>query len=462
MPETSMHHPSSYRDPSGYIFEAGGEIYRQVNIIFKEDFDQFINSGCYDSLRKKELLISHQNIQRNLTGDTNWYTTLKPERIEFISYSYEWPFDMLKDAALLTLQLLKESVPYGMILKDATPFNIQWHNGKLIFIDTLSFQKYNEEEPWVAYRQFCENFLSPLLLMHYTKKSMHELSLAWPDGIPLSLTKALLPWRSRFSLHTYLHIHLHGTVSQKKNDADNKKIKFSKQKLLNLANSLEGLIRKLKPPGTKTTWDKYYDEAVQRGRYLEKKREILQRWIAEMPGLKNCVDLGANDGEFSRLVAEKATSVVAVDFDANCINRLYNEIKKAGLQKVQPLIMDLAKPSPAIGPNNTERSSFVSRTKADLALALALVHHLAIGKNIPLSKIALFFSEIADNLVIEFVPVEDEKVQQMLTNRKNIFKEYDEHHFEESFSRYFKIRRKEEVAGSKRNLYLMKRLTGTA
>lgn len=454
-----MHHPSSYRDPSGYIFEAGGEIYRQVNNIFKEDFDLFIKNGCYDNLMKKGLLISHQNILTNLTGDPNWHTTIKPERIGYISYPYEWPFDMLKDAALLTLQLLKESLAYGFILKDATPFNIQWHKGKLIFIDTLSFEKYKEEGPWAAYRQFCESFLSPLLLMHYTKKPMHELLLAWPDGIPLSVTKSLLPRRSRFSLHTYLHIHLHSAVSQKKNNTNNKILKLPKQKLLNLANSLEGLIRKLKPPGTKTTWDKYYDEAAQRGGYLEKKKEIFLGWITEMPGLKNCIDLGANDGEFSRLLSENATSVVAVDFDANCINRLYNQIKKTGLQKIQPLIMDLAKPSPAIGVNNNERGSFVSRAKFDLALALALVHHLAIGKNMPLTLIAQFFSKISEKLIIEFVPIEDEKVQEMLANRKNIFNEYDELHFEKSFSRYFKIVKKEAIPGSRRGLYLMEKLT---
>lgn len=460
MPEKTKHHPSSYRDPSGYIFEVGGDIYRQVNSSFKEDFDLFMNSGCYDNLRKKGLLIPHQIISANLTGDTNWYATIKPERIEYISYPYEWPFDMLKDAALLTLQVLKESLTYGMIIKDATPFNIQWHNGKLIFIDTLSFEKYNEEKPWVAYRQFCESFLSPLLLMHYSKKSIPELLLAWPEGIPLSITKSFLPWQSRFSLHTYLHIYLHSTVSQKKVNTASKKIKFSKQKLVNLTNSLEGLIRKLKPPGSKTTWDTYYDEAAQRGVYLEKKKEIIQHWIAGISGLKNGADLGANDGEFSKLLAEKATSVVAVDFDANCINRLYNQIKEKGLYKIQPLIMDLAKPSPLLGLNNTERDSFLSRTKVNLAFALALVHHLAIGKNIPLPKIAEFFSAITAKLIIEFVPMEDEKVQEMLVNRKNIFTDYNELHFEEAFSYYFKIIKKEEITGSKRSLYLMDKLTG--
>ena len=211
MTSTIIHHSSSYRDPSGFIFEKEGTIYRQVNKSFREHFDYFIESGCYKRLTEKGLLIPHEQINENLTGDTNYYTTLKPEKISFISYSYEWSFDMLKDAALLTLQLTREAIDCGMILKDATPYNIQWHKGKFIFIDTLSFEKY-KEVPWIAYRQFCENFLGPLLIMHYSKQSLHTLQLAWPDGIPLHVIKSLLPRRSRFSLHTYLHIHLHNRV----------------------------------------------------------------------------------------------------------------------------------------------------------------------------------------------------------------------------------------------------------
>jgi len=180
MSNTVIHHPSSYRDPSGFIFEKNDVLYRQVNTTFKEHFDHFIQSGCYDQLVKKDLLIKHENIEENITGSAGYYKTIRPERIEFISYPYEWSFDMLKEAALLTLQLIKEGLQYGMILKDATPYNIQWHKGKFIFMDTLSFEKY-AELPWIAYRQFCESFLGPLLIMHYSKKQLPQLMLAWPD-----------------------------------------------------------------------------------------------------------------------------------------------------------------------------------------------------------------------------------------------------------------------------------------
>src|SRR5688572_25763490 len=160
MTSTVTHHPSSYRDPSGYIFEKEGTLYRQVNHSFQQHFDHFIQSGCYKHITERGLLVSHEQLNHNLTGDKNWYTTLLPERISFISYPYEWSFDMLKDAALLTLQLVRETLQFGIIIKDATPYNIQWHRGRMTFIDTLSFEKY-EETPWIAYRQFCESFLGP-------------------------------------------------------------------------------------------------------------------------------------------------------------------------------------------------------------------------------------------------------------------------------------------------------------
>jgi len=455
MPVTQ--HPSSYRDPSGFIFLHNGQHYRQVNNFFKNDFDLFINSGCYDSLVKDGSLIPHKEINENLTGSPDHYKTLLPESVQFISYPYEWSFDMLKDAALLTLQLVKESVKFGLILKDATPYNIQWHNGKLVFIDTLSFAKYNEQEPWIAYRQFCECFLSPLLLMHYSKNQLHQLQLAYPEGIPLAVTKSLLPYKSKFAFHVYLHIHLHAGISASNKDASNKTPQFSKQKLLNLISSLETAVSKLKLPDQKTTWSDYYDEASQREDYLQPKKGIIQEWVSKLQHLNTAIDLGANDGEFSKMLSQKNIYTLATDFDPLCINNLYKEISKNKIANIQPLIIDLSNPSPAIGVNNTERMSFIDRTKVDLAMALAVVHHLAIGKNIPFEKIAELFSAITNHLIIEFVPKEDEKVQLMLRNKKDIYHNYTEEQFLVAFEKRFTLEEKLPVGNSGRSLYLMKK-----
>ncbi len=457
MLSTVFQHPSSYRDPSGFIFEKDEITFRQVNISYKEHFDHFIESGLYKNLCDKKLLIPHEQLNQNYTGDNNYYTTLKPERISFVSYCYEWSFDMLKDAALLTLQLMKEALDYDMILKDATPFNIQWHRGRLLFIDTLSFEKY-KEVTWVAYRQFCETFLGPLLIMHYSKTSLPQLQLAWPDGIPLAVIKSLLPMRTNLSFHTYLHIHLHAEISSKKQGNGNPPQKFSKQKLLNLVSSLEMLIENLKLPNHKSTWSGYYEEAAQRDGYLELKKKMIDEWVTQLqPLVKTAADLGANEGEFSALLSEKNIHTISADFDPYCINRLYTSIKGKGIKNIQPLVLDLSKPSPAIGVNNKERSSFINRTNVDLVLALALIHHLVIGKNIPFIRVAEFFRSITKYLILEFVPLQDEKVRFMLEQKGTTPIDYDINNFEFSFEQYFTIEKKENISGSNRILYLLKK-----
>jgi len=455
---------SSFRDPSGFVFEKDGILYRQVNKIFREDFDHFIKSGCYDHLIQKQLLIPHEEIQTNFLNSVDWYKTLRPQRIPFISYPYEWCFDMLKDAALLTLQLARDCTRFGVILKDATFFNIQWLEGKPVFIDTLSFERYDASKPWIAYRQFCENFLSPLLLMHYSHQPLQSLLLAYPDGIPLSTTKSLLPWRSKFSFYTYLHIHIHQRLAsrtkaketQLQETRPNLKLNFSEKKLHNLLDSLESLIQSLHWKGHATAWDQYYEEANQRSDYVPEKKKLIPEWLSGLP-LLSAVDLGANEGTFSFLLAARNARTIAADSDHSSINRLYQKVKKEKEKNILPLLVDLANPSSAIGLNNKERLSFTERTHCDVGMALALVHHLAIGKNIPFKKIAEFFVNLADYLVIEFIPKSDKKIQFMLQQKKDIYNTYDEENFVHSFEEYFSVLRKQQIGDSGRILYMMKR-----
>ena len=458
MQTTVSYDPSSYRDPSGFIFTKDNTVYRQVNKVFKEQFNHFIESGCCEYLQRNRLLVRHEQVSENLLNSSDFYTILKPEKIHVISYPYEWSFDMLKDAALLTLQLVNDCLPFGTILKDATPYNIQWHQGKPIFIDSLSFEKYDPSTPWIAYRQFCESFLSPLLLMHYTGRPLQTLLLAYPDGIPLPITKSLLPAKSRLSLDTYLHIHLHENLSRqerKKNSSQQQN--FSRKKLQRLVDSLQSLTNSLKWKGKPSTWENYYSEASQAGDYFQQKENVIESWLKELGDISTALDLGANQGKFSHLLARKSIRVIATDFDHNAINNLYKQIKEDNEKNILPLVIDVANPSPSIGLNNSERPSFIERTKVDLCLALALVHHLSIGKNIPFGKIAELLKTITDYLVIEFVPKEDEKVKRMLTQKRDIYYNYNEGNFTQEFEKHFSIEKQQEIGGSGRILYQMRK-----
>ncbi|HEY4148124.1 MAG TPA: hypothetical protein VGM41_04315, partial [Chitinophagaceae bacterium] len=187
----SIQHPASYRDPSGFIYEYEGKFYRQVNQRYASHYELFKSSGLYDLLVKEKKILAHTELAENHTHTAEWYKTLLPEQLPFISWPYEWCFGQWKDAALLTLQIMTQSMAHGMILKDATPFNVQFIDCRPVFIDTLSFEKYDPSQPWIAYRQFTEGFLAPLLLAKYRSEELSALFRLYPNGIPLSLVSKL-------------------------------------------------------------------------------------------------------------------------------------------------------------------------------------------------------------------------------------------------------------------------------
>jgi 2-polyprenyl-3-methyl-5-hydroxy-6-metoxy-1,4-benzoquinol methylase len=447
-------HPASFKDPSGFIFESNGKMYRQVNRIYSAEYDLLMNSGLYKYLVQQQFLIPHKELEENLTQAEDRYKTLLPEQIETVSYAYEWCFEELKDAALLTLQILRVSLDYGMIIKDATPFNIQFRKGKPVFIDTLSFEKYNPLQPWVAYRQFCQHFLFPLYLEYYLKADLQKTMTTYMDGIPVEITSKMLPLKSNLSLGVWLHVYTQNTFRHStKTKAE--QIKFNKKKLLNLINHLESIIKKFVVRKS-TTWGNYYEETILGKEYLANKEKLFLEFCQDLT-VSSALDIGANEGYFTKLLAERKIQVIATDTDSRTIGNLYQFVKKNGVTNILPLILDVTNPSPALGFNNKERSAFHDRIKTDLVIALALIHHLVIGKNISLEMIAEYFAGISPYLLVEFVPREDQKVQQMLASRKDVFTDYTMNRFERHFELYFDTLRKEQIPGTYRILYLMKR-----
>ncbi|HUX58958.1 MAG TPA: hypothetical protein VMV77_18445, partial [Bacteroidales bacterium] len=200
---------SSFRDPDGYMFEFGGEFFRAVNQSYKSSYNHFISSGLYDKLIGLGLIVPFEEVDPSQFDLADPYKVLKPERVKFISYPYEWAFDMLKDAALLTLKIQKIALEYGMSLKDASAYNIQFKNGKPIFIDSLSFELYPTDKPWVAYRQFCQHFLAPLAVMANVEVGLNRLFIIYIDGVPLNIATRMLPLKCRFNIGMFLHIYLH-------------------------------------------------------------------------------------------------------------------------------------------------------------------------------------------------------------------------------------------------------------
>ena len=450
MPDITIH-PASFRDPSGFVFQHNNTYYRQVNKSYADDYNLLMASGLYQHLVDKKLIIPHTENEEIIADQQTWYKTLKPYQVPVITYPYEWCSGQLKDAALLTIKIVKASLDHGMIIKDATPYNIQFIDNRPVFIDTLSFEKYDANKAWVAYRQFCNMFLFPLYLEHYLKTDIQKMLIVYPDGIPVDITSKLLPLKSRTSVGVWLHVYLQNTISRNAGSRKDEE-KFNRRKLLNLVNHLETTILNLRSSNLTSVWKNYYDETIISKNYLHEKEKIFRKLIANLEA-KSVLDLGANDGYFSKIIAEKEIRVIAVDNDSRSICSLYESKNK----NILPLVMDVANPSPSTGFNNAERLNFFERVKTDMVLALALVHHLVIGRNISLQVLAEWFDRISGKLIIEFVPREDEKVKQMLTSRKDVFANYTESTFETIFSRYFTIKHKEIVPGTSRTIYLMEK-----
>jgi hypothetical protein len=395
---------ASFRDPSGFLFSRDGVLYRQVNRKYENEYARFTDSGLYDKLVKAGLLIPHVEVDQ-VSAAPEAYKIIQPECVPFISYPYEWSFGQLKDAALATLSIQRRALKVDMSLKDASVYNIQFVRGKATLIDTLSFEVYKEGQPWVAYRQFCQHFLAPLALMALRDIRLNQLMRVYIDGVPLDLASDLLPASTRFNFGLLTHIHLHAGAQKRYSGAEVKSraATMSKQAMTGLIDSLDSTIRKLdwKPGGTE--WGNYYDITNYSDAAFEHKKELVREWSARVkPSL--VWDLGANNGVFSRVAAEGGAYVVSSDIDPAAVEQNYRQMKSDKAENLLPLLIDLTNPSPSIGWANEERDSFGGRGPADMVLALALIHHLAISNNVPLPQVADFFASVGKWLVIEFVP----------------------------------------------------------
>lgn len=450
--------PSSFRDPSGFIFFRDSTVYRQVNAVYKENYDQLINSGLYKALVNAELLIPHQEVGLNEAKSDKAYKVIRPEVLHYISYPYEWSFSQLKHAALITLKTQRTALDYGMSLKDSSAYNIQFRKGKAIFIDTLSFGKYREGQPWVAYRQFCQHFFAPLVLMSYRDIRLNKLFRVFIDGPPLDLASALLPFSTYFRFSMLSHIHLHARSQKyyegKTVDTDGREM--SRLSFLALIDNLESAINGLKWEPRSTEWANYYEGTNYSSDAFQCKKQLVNEFLDKV-NPKKIWDLGANTGRFSRLASDKGIQTISFDIDPAAVEKSYLECVEKGETNILPLVLDLTNPSPAIGWENEERMSFLERGPADAVFALALIHHLAISNNLPFGKIADFFNKICNWLIIEFVPKNDSQVQRLLATREDLFVDYKQQVFESEFSKYFKIKASVKITNSERTLYLMEK-----
>ena len=462
MGSTATRVAGSFRDPAGFVFERDGVLYREVDRSFADTWDAVVESGLYDVLHDRGLLVAHE-VDDTALGTDRAHVVIRPERLPVLSFPYEWAPGQLRDAALLTLEIQSVALEHGMVLRDASAYNVQLRHGRPVFIDTLSFEPWEEGTPWVAYGQFCEHFLAPLVLQTKVDHRLRRLLVADLGGVPLDLAAELAPGRTKLSPSLLTHLHMHarargGGGHEADPDAERKQARFSRNAMVGLVRGLRKAVEGLRWDGAGTTWSDY-DETADHydADAREAKEQAVRDAVAEVrPDL--VWDLGANTGRFASIAAETGVTAVAWDLDAGAVERAWQRVSASPptTGDVVPLVQDLANPSPGLGWAHAERPSLADRGPVDLVFALALVHHLAIGNNVPLGDVITELAGFGDHLLVEWVPKDDPKVRVLLATREDVFTSYTREDFDAALEVNGTVVSRTPVPGTGRELVLLR------
>lgn len=453
-------HSSSFRDPSGNIFlNDNNELFRKINPIYFKQYNALNDSGFYHKLIQNQFLIPHEEISRSENE-----IVIYPALIPFFTYPYEWSFSQYKHAALQTLKIQKLALDNGFSLKDATAFNITFFNSKPVLVDTLSFDFYEENQPWRAYKQFISHFLGPLVLAKYYGTEYLKSLRQNIEGFSIEDIAKILPFSSKLIPTIYTNIHLLAKYDKKyvgEKVKEVKSVSISKKSQLNIIESLYNFIKNLELNET-SEWKDYYDVKNYNEESFQIKKEVLKKWVSKIEANK-IVDFGGNDGTFSRILANKKLEFLVLDIDANAVDKNYTKVLMNKETSILPVVMDILNPSPAIGFENKERFSFLKRLtyyKPDISLVLALIHHITLTGNIPFEMSASFFSSFSPYLIIEFPDRKDSWVQFILESKhdfKSYFDDYTIENFERHYSKFYEVIEKIKISNTERTLFLLKR-----
>ena len=443
--------PGSFRDPDSRVFRQGGRVFRALSEAGLADWERLAATRFFATAQAEGRIV---HTERLSTGPEHpgfeAAATLEHEPLPFVSYPYEWPFSMLRDAALLQLELLRGALAEDMIPKDASPYNVQWRGASPVFIDLGSFERLREGEPWAGDRQFCCLYLYPLMLQAYAGLAFQPWLRGSLEGIEPAEARTVLRGRRLFRHGVLAHVALHARLERRESDRDTrtevKRAGFRKELIDANAARLERLVEGLDWGGAETAWSEYGERSHYEPPELERKdRFVRDACAAGDWGL--AWDLGCNDGRYSRIAADHARFVVALDGDHATVETLYRSLRSAGELRILPLVMNLADPSPARGWRGLERGRLEDRGRPDLVLCLALIHHLSIAANIPLAEVLDWLASLGGVLVIEFAGRDDPMVKRLLARKRDdSHPDYDTARFEAELATRFEVVRREELA----------------
>jgi SAM-dependent methyltransferase len=457
----STYEPGSFRDPDSAVFTADGKVLRGLSGRAADDYERLSGTSFFPRLVGSGQIVRtavHEGDAPPSPRGAPWTRVLEHERVPVVSYPYEWPFAMLREAASLQLDVLIVALGEGISLKDGTAYNVQFFGSRPTFIDIGSFEP--ASGPWPGYRQFCQTMLFPLMVQAHLGVPFQPLLRGSIDGLTPSQVAGMFSGLRRFRKGVVRNVTLHSvlerrvTTASEKVKSDLKDSGFSADLAKATAKNLAKLVSGLEVARRGSTWSDYRDTCSYSDADAEAKQAFVRSAIAGGDaGL--VLDLGANDGVYSLLAAEQADYVVAVDGDEMVIDRLYRRLRAERNENVLPLVMNLVDPSGGVGWRNRERAAFADRVRPDVTLALALVHHLAIAANVPLPEVVSWLRSFGGRLVVEFVHVDDVQVQRLLANKPaGLFDDYRREAFEALLAEQFLVHEQQSLPGGSRTLYL--------
>lgn len=452
----------SFRDRDGRVYHFQDRVFRGLSESALQDFRQLQEEPFYTRLAESGKVIG----TRETASDDNplpadikaqWAGFLEHDPVPVISYPYEWTFSMLRAAAALQLHLVERAVSNGFTLKDATPYNIQFVGRKPVFIDIPSFEPLREGEPWSGYRQFCEMYLFPLFLQAYKGCDFQPFMRAAINGVDVQAASALFGFRDRFRKGVLSHVWLQSKLDRRYGGSSEnvrsslKSAGFNRELILANVRKLQKLIKKLEWEAAGSEWGDYTEfHNYSEDDHTRKEEFIHNAVVSERPDV--VWDIGCNTGQFSHIAAQECRQVISTDIDHVAVERLFTNPETP--DNILPLVQNVADPSPNWGWRNRERTDLQSRSRPDLVLCLALIHHVVITANIPLAEFVEWLAGLTDKLVMEYVSRNDDKVVTLLRNKEDKYGDYSRESLQASLGRHFEIRSQQDVNNGNRTLYL--------
>ena len=452
----------SFRDRSGRVFSFEGRVFRAISQSASADWDSISAKTFFVTAMQSGRVVQTERSPSmdSFAKSEGFAAALEHERLPLISWPYEWSFSMLREAALLQLDLMNDCLADGFILKDASAFNVQFRGSRPQFIDVGSMVPYVSGQTWDGYRQFCQMMLFPLMLQAWKGVHFQPALRGSLEGIAPDQFAALLGVWDFFRRGALTHVWLHARLqakspSQVRISQSMQRSGFGKSMILNNVKGLRKAVAGLQWKPSASTWSDYDQSSEPVLRDGAVKESFIEN-VCRNKRYSVVWDLGCNQGRYSRIAARTADVVLATDSDHLTIDRLYQSLRSEDNRNIVPLVVDLADPSPALGWRGAERPGLEQRSKPNLIFCLALIHHLVIGKNLLLREVIEWLASFNADVVIEFVERDDAQVRELLRNREDVFSDYCRQSFLQSVNQHFEIQNQRVLPSGTRTLFLLK------